>query len=269
MADTLGWRIIDGGFDDPEVTPGPLAFLRTLAERDRLGFITVDWEGCPACVGGSSIYIATLQKLPGRYCEMFPKVGIDYGSIHWRQSYDPDNPDGPPTFKNVVEQSYKAFLWMTAHKRQRYGGHRVVESFRDIPGFIRPKFPQLFFLDGFHIAVDRIDDLIKLHTAGDLFHPYEVLDEEYAIAGCYSGDLQFTKANVVDAVTGALADGLARDKSLLLQLTNFNMYSAAGDKNDDFMKELFLDSCDCVVSQFANRPENPANCIRFERSRDS
>ena len=240
------------GWDELEDAAGVMSFIEELSDHNKLGFVSVDWGGCLAC-GADSAYITALNKLPRRY----RKHNFSFAYIQWR-----DPGVYPPDFKAAITPQYKLFLHLTAAKSQLYGGGRKVETFTDIDENWRPKFPQLFALDGSRISASRIRALQKLHSADLLFHP-SLGKVPGGGKTCYSGDLRLGDFAVRHAVQNALADD-----SVLLQFTNFHLYRASGDRNSDFVKTAFFNSCDCVVDQFLKQPEIPEMCHRFERPRD-
>ena len=226
-----------------------LDFLRAVAENDELALISVDWTGCPAC-GTGSPYIKTLAKLPDRY----KTRDVRFGYLYWRDPLLSDD------LRPVVTQSYKLFLHLTASEKQLFGGARPVETFTAFPPNWRPKFPQLFFLDGTRSSTNTIKTLKVLQIGGTLFHPEKEVQGTGTL--CLSGDLKLTEP----IVRSALDHGVP-EKALLLQMTNYHLYRAAGDHDEDFVKDLFLQTCDRVVSQFERPRVNPAICFRFERER--
>ncbi|MEM7453013.1 MAG: hypothetical protein AAF456_01545 [Planctomycetota bacterium] len=263
MAET--WQKLDIDVDfNPTGESDPMIeyffpFFKRVAEDNRLALVTVDWVGCPACFSESE-YIRTLGTLPGRYDGN--GVEMAFGSLHWRspEGFRYTNPD----LIDVVNPSYKLFHQMTGRHEQVYGGRRNVETFTANPPNWRPKFPQLFFIDGREISAVGIEMLTSLYESGHLFHPFIQPPNAGGDPWVRSGDLNFTDDLVRRAVWNALGP-----QAVLLQLNNFHLYRAPGDRNEDFMKDAMLASCDHVVEQFEAQPETPQLSFRYERFRDT
>ncbi len=236
-----------------------------LGNDPTLYVISVDWVGCGACGSPSSPYLAARDALPARYRNRDPLPR--FGTIDWRLA---------DSFGEPAIQSYKLLLYLTRTKKQLLGGGRSVETFTNLDetAYWRPKFPQLFFIDG-----RRIDqDVLRLLNSDDTFHDYvdslvlspllshheQIVNAESVMDSTnrvLSGDLKLGFSDVRDR----LACCIDSTTGVLVQLTNYNMYRADGDRPEDFVTDEFYKSCDCVIDRFYAGAMEPADCVAFDR----
>lgn len=236
-----------------------------LAGNPTLYVISIDWVGCGACGTPDSPYLAVRDSLPARYrdCDPPPRFGL----IDWRLA---------ASFSEPVIQSYKLFLYLTRTKKQLFGGARLVETFTNLDeaAYWRPKFPQLFFIDGRKIDKDTLRSLISddvfyqfvgsLSDSPLLSHQDQIVDSGNLMASTkrvLSGDLKLDYPNIIDRLSGCID----ADVGVLMQLTNFNMYKADGDNPDDFVADAFYKSCDCVIDRFYTNKIESTDCVAFDR----
>lgn len=227
----------------PAINPGHqpvksmLEMLENIAENGLLGMISVDWLGCFACNLGSP-YVRSVEALAEAHSST-----MSSGRVLWRGEVL-DQTDG---FNNPVTWSYQLFHEMTRSGRQWFGGNRPVETFTNRDEYFRPKFPQLFFLDGSKIDRDHLHTIRQFEARSDLF--YRAAD--LRIGHKPPGNLE----NAINAVFP--------DASILLQLTNYNLYRDANDQ--DFHQGSFDQSAAQLLEAFAVPDRPAADCIVYDR----
>jgi len=236
----------DEGLNQPGTNPNVqplksiLEFLGEIHAGGQLGVISVDWEGCFACVHDSE-YVEAFGNLASN-----DLLNAQYGRIYWRNGEDGQF-DG---FEEPVNWGYQLFVEMARTKTQWFGGGRTVETLTDRDHYFRPKFPQVFFLDGSRINIDVLSFIKQAEASGELFWGRSDL----RIGTKPPNDLQ-------NALSAVLADD-----ALLLQLTNYNLYE---DENDQkFRPTEFAAMIELVKNAFEASGRPITDCVVYDRRMD-
>ncbi len=172
--------------------------------------------------------------------------------VEWRPTGYVTNEDGssrldengesiPIKYLNTVWTGYKLLIAMTAGKRQRYCNGRLIESW-PYPIHLRPHFPELLFIDGRHIDLAAVEELIQMDKDSQLFFPYYIGGEpsfprvfdgtaRKLPSGSWSGD--FVDIEKVDPVVKRVMGSSA----ILRQMPGDDFYRDGVEKDEYFLEQ--------------------------------